>query len=313
MSAILQKLISLSESEAASDSKKALKRRRDDEDFILQTYCTNFLRPCREEKFFRTRWREGSLRNLAENENSFIAEYRRDPVSFDLLSEMIEPDLDVNASMAKISTKSAPITIHSRLGAALIILAGGRRMEAMRTHGVSQSFTYANLRSVVRAINKNPNLKIGCDSSMSGLRTAAANFNKLGDHDLFKYCVGAIYGLAIRTRTPNRNSYKNTARFTSGSKKMICINMQGVCQSDLRFIAVTCKHVGCTNDAIAFETSSLKTVCKSLTFPYHWVGDNAYTSSCMFHLSSTLRYLSLRQHGQLHLSTQLSFRVSGDQ
>jgi hypothetical protein len=41
-------------------------------------------------------------------------------------------------------------------------------MEAMRTHGVSQSFTYANFRSVVRAVNKNfvravPNLKIGCE------------------------------------------------------------------------------------------------------------------------------------------------------
>jgi hypothetical protein len=77
---------------------------------------------------------------------------------------MIEPDLDVNASMVKISTKSAPITLHSRLGAALIILAGGRRMEAMRT----QSFTYANFRSVVRAVRKNfvqavPNLKIGCE------------------------------------------------------------------------------------------------------------------------------------------------------
>jgi hypothetical protein len=99
MSAILQKLISLSESETASDSKKALKRRRDDEDFNL--------RPCREEKFFRTRWREGYLRNLAENEYSFIGEYRLDPVSFDLLSEMIEPDLDVDAKIAKISTKSA--------------------------------------------------------------------------------------------------------------------------------------------------------------------------------------------------------------
>jgi hypothetical protein len=65
------------------------------------------------EKFFRTRWREGYLRHLAEHENSFIAEYRLDPVSFDLLSEMIEPDLDVNASMVKISTKSAPITLHS--------------------------------------------------------------------------------------------------------------------------------------------------------------------------------------------------------
>ena len=60
---------------------------------------------------------------------------------------------------------------------------------------------------------------------------------------------------------------------------MVCINMQAVCQSDLQFVAVTCKHVGCTNDAIAFETSSLRDVCSLLSFPYHWIGDDAYTSN----------------------------------
>ena len=277
MSSVLQKIISLAESEASSDSKKAVKRTRDTDDYIFQSSLGKLIRPCRDDKYFRTRWREGYCRDLAEKENSFIAEYRLDPVSFDLQSEMLAPDLGVNEAMANLSSKSGLITNHSRLGCALIILAGGRRIEAMRTHGVSQSFTYYNLRSVVRAINSNPNLKIKCDTSSEALRTRASNFKALGDYDLFQYCVGAIDGLAIKTRTPNRNSYKNTARFMSGSKKMVCINMQAVCQSDLQFVAVTCKHVGCTNDAIAFETSSLRDVCNSLPFPYHWIGDNAYT------------------------------------
>ena len=110
--------------------------------------------------------------------------------------------------MANLSSKSGLITNHSRLGCALIILAGGRRIEAMKTHGVSQSFTYSNLRSVVRAINSNPNLKIKCDTSDESLRTRGTNFKDLGDYDLFQYCVGAIEGLAIKTRTPNRNSCK---------------------------------------------------------------------------------------------------------
>ena len=150
-------------------------------------------------------------------------------------------------------------------------------MESMRTHGLAESTTYRIFKKVVKAINKHPALKIEFDTSADSLTMKADNFNKLGDHDLFQYCVGAIDGLAIKTRTPNRELYKNTARFMSGSKKMVCINMQAVCQSDLQFVAVTCKHVGCTNDAIAFETSSLKTVCQSLPFPYHWIGDNAYT------------------------------------
>jgi hypothetical protein len=56
---------------------------------------------------------------------------------------MLEPGLTVDQDMANMATNSGPITSHSRLGAALIILAGGRRIEAMRTHGISSTFTYA--------------------------------------------------------------------------------------------------------------------------------------------------------------------------
>ena len=34
----------------------------------------------------------------------------------------------------------------------------------------------------------------------------------------------------------------------TGSKKKMCMNMQGVCDARTRFFAVTMKHVGCTND-----------------------------------------------------------------
>ena len=142
MSSVLQKIISLAESEASSDSKKAVKRTRDTDDYIFQSSLGKLIRPCRDDKYFRTRWREGYCRDLAEKENSFIAEYRLDPVSFDLLSEMLAPDLGVNEVMANLSSKSGLITNHSRLGCALIMLAGGRNFEAMRSHRVSQSFTY---------------------------------------------------------------------------------------------------------------------------------------------------------------------------
>ena len=59
-----------------------------------------------------------------------------------------------NRSMS--SSKSAPITVASRIAAALIILGGGRRIEAMRTHGISKTFCYQNSHSVVSAINRHP-------------------------------------------------------------------------------------------------------------------------------------------------------------
>ena len=108
MTSVLQKIASLAESEASSDSKKALKRRRDTDDDILLLSLGKIIPLCRDGKYSRTRWREGYCRDLAEKENSFIAEYRLDPVSFDLLSEITEPDLGVFEAMANLSSKSGP-------------------------------------------------------------------------------------------------------------------------------------------------------------------------------------------------------------
>ena len=65
------------------------------------------------------------MRDLATRESSFVAEYRLDPSSFDILSGMLEMDLRVDERMSQISTSSGAISTKSRLGSALIILAGG--------------------------------------------------------------------------------------------------------------------------------------------------------------------------------------------
>jgi hypothetical protein len=69
------------------------------------------------------------------------------------------------------------------------------------------------------------------------------------------------------------------AGFSGSNKKKFCLNMQGVCDSDCRFIAVTCKHVGSTNDIVAFTESNLKTLCNAQLSPFHWNGDPAYTNT----------------------------------
>jgi hypothetical protein len=91
--------------------------------------------------------------------------------------------------------------------------------------------------------------------------------------------VAAIDGLAIQTRTPPKNKFKNTARFMSGAKKKVSFNMQAVWDASCKLTAFACKHVGCTNDVHAFETSALKRLNQSLPFPYHFNGDNAYTQT----------------------------------
>ena len=96
------------------------------------------------------------------------------------------------AMRAMSTSKSEPIMNSSRLGAALIMLimlGGGRRIESIRTHGIS---LYTNLHAVVAAINAYPALAIECDQSIFGLKSRADNFNGL-NHSLARN--GLIFGI----------------------------------------------------------------------------------------------------------------------
>lgn len=247
----------------------------------------------RDAPLHRIRWNCKYLTHLAQKEGTFVAEYRLTPQVFNILVDMLTPALEGDKEMAMLAmakSGSGQISIASRIGCALIMLGGGRHMEAMRTHGVSQTFVYENLQKVVNAINDHPGLAITCSNKDVDILKRADAFAKKSSHKLFKFCVGSIGGLAITIRAPSRKKFRVQKQFMSGSKKKFCLNMQGnVCYSVLQltlqeyanynFIGLTCLHVGSTSDNIAFETSSLQELNESLPFPFHWNGDNAYVSS----------------------------------
>ena len=101
------------------------------------------------------------------------------------------------AQVAMSSSGSGLISDASRVGAALIMLGGGRRMEAMRTHGISESQAYANLHRVCLAIVGSDQLKVEYDISLEGLKKRAKRFSERSSHALFKYCTDAIDGSII--------------------------------------------------------------------------------------------------------------------
>jgi hypothetical protein len=249
----------------------------DDEEIAIQ-YQLNVYRDA---ALFRKRWDSQYLINLAEHEGSFVSEYRIDPGGFDVLVNLVQEVMPCDKKMALVKaaeSQSDPISIDSKVGAALILLGGGRVMESMRTHGMSMSYVYDNFHNVVRAINKHPALAITSGNTTQYCKCKAdAIMKQRSSYGIFKYCCGCIDGIALSCDTPHRKKYKNQSRFFSGSKKKICVNVQAVCDGDYTFQAMTAKHVGSTNDADAFESCSLKCLNQSLPFPYHWNGDAAYT------------------------------------
>ncbi len=161
----------------------------DDEDdllFILLLQSTKL----RSTPLYRKRWDANFFVPLASLENSFVSEYRMDYRSFDLLVGLLSENslLNMNEEFARRAVPSAPISVASRVGSALILLGGGRITEAMRTHGIAMSTAYDNLARVVRAINLHPALAISCDNSTEALALRALSFRQKSSDDVIKFC-----------------------------------------------------------------------------------------------------------------------------
>jgi hypothetical protein len=220
------------------------------------------------------------LVNLAIRERSFLAEYRLESQSFDILVQLLGSTLQSNHEMANLTAircQSEPISAESRIAAALIMLAGGRYVEAMRTHGFAKSTVYSNLHDVVAAINSCPQLDIRYDIQAASVSEMAEGFKGRSQCKVFEYCCGAIDGLAIKIKCPKK--VLNQCHYYSGSKKFYCLNMQAVCDANCLFTGVSLRHVGSTNDYVSFQNSSLSQIAASLPYPYHWIGDAAYVDS----------------------------------
>ncbi len=168
---------------------KLLEQDDEDDDEEFETLSTMLQFNSRNSILFRKRWDSDYLLDLAQKEGSFLAEYRLTPRLFSVLHDLIEDRIATNDKMESLvlsSSGSRRISTASRLGAALIILSGGRIVEAMRTHGISKPFAYNNLESVVEAINACPNLAIICDNSPLGLTARAQDFEYKSLHSLLK-------------------------------------------------------------------------------------------------------------------------------
>lgn len=185
----------------------------------------------------RYRWNSSYLRDLAAREGSFVAEYRMTPIQFDTLCDMLGPSLHWDEKMAAVcekKTQSSAIGVDSIVGQALIRLAGGRCIESMRTHGVSETTAYRSLQRFVDAVNTCDLLAMDTAYSMHTLQVRANEFKQLSTHHLFDFCVGAVDGLAIQVIAPSeiRGGGLNARRYYSGSKKQYCVNLQAVCDAN---------------------------------------------------------------------------------
>jgi hypothetical protein len=96
---------------------------------------------------------------------------------------------------------------------------------------------------------------------------------------LFTTVIGMLDGLLISTKSTSRFETKRPEDFRSGQKKKIGLNRQTVCDSSLRFLFISVKTPGKTNDLKAYRMSKLSQLIENLPEGYCCGGDNAYINT----------------------------------
>ena len=90
-------------------------------------------------------------------------------------------------------------------------------------------------------------------------------------------CVGAVDGLLLRTNAPRSREVGNVQSYYSGHYKSHGANCQALADHRCRFIYMSIKCPGGTNDARAYKNTTLPTLVEDLPIGKFIVGDAAYT------------------------------------
>lgn len=96
---------------------------------------------------------------------------------------------------------------------------------------------------------------------------------------MFDHTVAAVDGLLIRCKAPTPKETANVKSYYSGSKSSYGINVQAMCDHNMRFCSLSTISPGSTNDWVAWDRSCLKDAVAKLPPGYHIIGDAAYPIS----------------------------------
>ena len=178
-----------------------------------------------------------------------------------------------------------------------------------------QSFCFCVFFQIIDAINSNPNIgQPKWPTTVDECNEIASGWAKLSGpsqaRGLFTTVIGMVDGILIRTVSPSRRETKRRDDFRSGHKKQIGLNCQALCDSSLRFLFISVKAPGMTNDIViamlflvtphpcdfvslllsvktpgktndlkAYRMSKLSELVENLPEGYWCGGDNAYCNS----------------------------------
>lgn len=225
--------------------------------------------------------------------SSFIRRsYRMSKESFYRLHSILQPQLEQHffpKQGGKRCHKKNPYLIktETRLSVAIRIFAGGSPYDVMLTHGISFTSIFTSLWGVVECINKCTELAFQFPTHDEQKKIAKGFQNR--SFAGFDCVVGAIDGILIWTKKPSLNECRQMkcgeSQFKCTRKDKFGLNMQAICDHDLKFLWVDLNWPGVASDFMAWCTSSLcqdlenNTESNILLPGMTLVGDSAYVKA----------------------------------
>ena len=220
--------------------------------------------------------------------------YRMDKETFYNLHSILEPLLKSHffpreGGNRDIYSNPYLIKTEVRLSIALRYFAGASPYDLIVTHGVSLTSVFYSIWGVVDCVNKCSEFDI-IFPDYNEQQGIANGFRKKSGAD-FGTVIGAIDGILIWILKPLFSECKlancGEASFNCSRKDKYGLNMQAICDDELRFIFIDMCWPGSTADYMAWVTSclcldielSLTSVLPKIKKGLTLIGDNAYVKT----------------------------------
>ncbi|MFO0446206.1 MAG: transposase family protein [bacterium] len=268
-----------SSSTSSSDSISSSDGSDSSDDFFLEICTLSLLLSEREVKRHRLRVAWEDHATILQHEKQFEAKYRMPYEAFMKLAKLLEPNLSQDSSKSLNSCGQPAICHHHILGLTIRWLSGGSYHDIRDAGNFSSSSFFRLLKKGLFAILNCVHLAITLPETEEDLVHVAEGFKYKSTEGVMAGCVGALDGMLLLIRTPSRDEISNVRQFFSGHYQRMGINVQGLVDSNLRFLYVGVLGGGRSSDYKVYQRSKVKTWIENLPPMFFVAGDNAYVCS----------------------------------
>ena len=227
-------------------------------------------------KYTRTNWQEH--RDELILTNTFYSKMHMGVSAFENLVTLLRSDITVNELQSRRSTGGVDPIYPEMIVATGLRFFGGEKLKSL-----SDIYHYS-LDSGRRVVRKFVDAVLNCEKLAINLPTTEVQLlglaqgfsNVSGARGIFYGVIAAIDGWLCTIEKPR--IVPNPGDFYSGLYKRYGLNVQAMCDANLRFIYVCVAGPGKTNDNRAFKRlDGLHEWLQQLPDSYFLIGDNAYT------------------------------------